>query len=221
MLNYEVDRGLLAPLIPQGTELDFFNGRTFVSVIGFRFTRTRVFGCSFPWHRDFDEVNLRFYVRRKAEGGWRRGVVFIRELVPRRVIAFVARTLYGEPYSAYPMRHRLEVADSGIQVEYAWRRNGRWESLRGIGTGKPKEIAVGSQEEFITEHYWGYTARKAGCFKFQVEHERWRAWHGVKAELDADIASLYGDRFVATLSTSPTSAFIADGSPVMVRGPAN
>ena len=220
MLNYEVDRASLTPLIPQGTELDVFDGRVFASVIGFRFTHTRIFGCSIPLHRDFDEVNLRFYVRRKAGAEWRRGVVFIRELVPRQVIAFVARTLYGEPYSALPMRHRVDVSDSGIRAEYGWRRNGRWESLRGRGLGQSQAIASGSQEEFITEHYWGYTARKRGCFEYQVEHERWRVWRCVEAALEADIASLYGEQFVGSLSSPPASAFIADGSAVMVRGPA-
>lgn len=218
MLNYAVERDLLQPFIPAGTELDFFGETTFLSIVGFRFTQARVFGIPFPLHRDFEEVNLRFYVRRKTDEGWRRGVVFIRELVPRRAIAFIARTFYGEPYSAVPMRHRIDAADFGIKVEYAWRRTHGWESIGAIGTGQPQVIANGSEEEFITEHYWGYTARNAGCNEYQVEHPRWRVWRGVEATLDADVSSLYGERFVETLSKAPSSAFIADGSPVIVRG---
>jgi uncharacterized protein YqjF (DUF2071 family) len=218
MLNYAVDRDLLQSLIPHGTELDFFGDRTFLSVVGFLFTRTRIFGIPFPLHREFEEVNLRFYVRRKTDAGWRRGVVFIRELVPRRAIAFIARTFYGEPYSAFPMRHSIGAGDFGIRVEYAWRRTDRWESLRAVGTGPPQVIENGSQEEFITEHYWGYTARTAGCSEYQVEHPRWRVWRCVDSALDADISSLYGARFVESLSAVPSSAFIADGSPVVVHG---
>ncbi len=217
MLNYAIDPSVLQPFVPVGTELDSYRGVTYVSVVGFRFLATRVFGVGWPLHRDFEEVNLRFYVRHRSGDDWRRGVVFIRELVPRRLIALVARTVYGEPYSALPMRHRIELSSSQILAEYSWYRSGRWESLHVTGSGKPQDIVSGSEEEFITEHYWGYTARTAGCSEYQVEHPRWRVWLGIDAGLDADVSSLYGERFAEPLSGRPTSAFIADGSPITVR----
>jgi len=217
MLNYAIDPALLRPWVPRGTELDFFNGCTFVSLVGFRFLRTRVCGVGFPWHRDFEEVNLRFYVRCKAGDEWRRGVVFIRELVPRRLIAFFARTLYGEPYLALPMRHSIQHSETGLRVEYAWRRGQKWESLHAAAEGPSQEITPGSEEEFITEHYWGYTARGEGCSEYQVEHPRWRVWPARVAGFNADVGALYGPAFVEALSAPPCSAFIADGSPVVVR----
>ncbi|HEX7980960.1 MAG TPA: DUF2071 domain-containing protein, partial [Gemmatimonadaceae bacterium] len=98
MLNYEVPPEVLAPYVPRGTSLDLWQGHALVSVVGFRFIETRVIGVPIPFHRHFDEVNLRFYVRRELPGGEaRRGVVFIRELVPKPMIAWVARALYNEP----------------------------------------------------------------------------------------------------------------------------
>jgi uncharacterized protein YqjF (DUF2071 family) len=217
MLNYVVDASVLEPLVPIGTELDLYQGKTFVSVVGFHFLNTRVLGWSFPFHRNFEEVNLRFYVRRHSAGEWRRGVVFVRELVPRRAIAWIARTCYGEPYTALPMRHQIQASPERIDVEYGWRRNGQWESLRATGVGSPQAIENGSLEEFITEHYWGYTAREESCTEYQVEHPRWRVWRAREAVLHADTPTLYGDAFAGPLSTSPVSAFIADGSPVVVR----
>ena len=217
MLNYALDASVLKRLVPPGTELDSYRGDTFVSVVGFRFLSTRVFGWAFPFHRNFEEVNLRFYVRRNTAEGWRRGVVFVRELVPRRAIAFVARTCYGEPYTALPMRHRIDHTMEQIRVEYGWQRQGRWESVQAAAEGQPEAIKNGSVEEFITEHYWGYTAHKAACSEYQVEHPRWQVWHAAEAALDADVSSLYGDAFVESLSARPASAFIADGSPVVVR----
>jgi len=218
MLNYAIDPAILQPHVPAGTELDSYRGVTYVSVVGFRFLDTRVFGMGFPFHKDFEEVNLRFYVRRKCDDGWRRGVVFIRELVPRRAIAFIARTFYGEPYSAFPMRHKIDHSGLSIRTEYAWKRASRWESLHVAGSGESQPVTGGSEEEFITEHYWGYTSRPTRCSEYEVEHPRWRIWRGVDAGLDADIATLYGAPFVESLSASPASAFIADGSPVTVRG---
>lgn len=217
MLNFVTDPAVLRPLVPTGTELDSHNGVTYISVVGFRFLDTRVFGMGIPFHRDFEEVNLRFYVRCKSGAEWRRGVVFIRELVPRRAIAFVARTFYGEPYLALPMRHSIDISSARIRTEYAWQRGGRWESLLALGAGEPQRIEDGSDEEFITEHYWGYTARARGCSQYQVEHPRWRVWRATEARLDADISILYGERFVESLSSKPVSAFIADGSAVAVR----
>ena len=110
MLNYTVDPGLLTPLIPLATEIDFENGDTFLSVVGFLFLDTRLLGLQIPLHRDFEEVNLRFCVRRKSADTWRRGVVFIRELVPRHAIALIARACYGENYLAVPMKHESNMS---------------------------------------------------------------------------------------------------------------
>ena len=135
MLNYTIDPALVRPLVPPGTELDFFGDATYVSLVGFRFLRTKVFGLGIPGYRDFEEVNLRFYVRRRTAEGWRRGVAFVGELVPHHAIALVARTLYGEPYAALPMGHRIQRTPASIHVEYHWRRGGKWESMGVLGRG--------------------------------------------------------------------------------------
>jgi uncharacterized protein len=217
MLNFAVDPEVLKPLVPSGTELDFHEGQTFLSIVGFLFLDTRVLGLPIPRHRDFEEVNLRFYVRRKSLDQWRRGVAFIRELVPRLAIATIARTFYGEPYSALPMRHSVEHKEGRVLAEYQWRRGTRWETLSMTATGEPQPSAEGSHEEFITEHYWGYTARRAGLSEYQVEHPRWKVWTAQTWKFDADVATLYGPQFVERLSAPAVSAFIAEGSPIQVH----
>ena len=143
MLNYVVDPRLIAPLVPLGTEIDFDNGEPFLSVVGFLFLDTRLLGLPIPLHRDFEEVNLRFYVRRKSAGTWRRGVFFIRELVPRRAIALVARTFYGENYVAVPMKHEIEDLDENLKVEYSWSCGRKWESIKMNAVGEPGAIPAG------------------------------------------------------------------------------
>ena len=216
MLNFVVDPKIVAPLVPPGTEIDFENGETFLSVVGFLFLDTRLLGLPIPLHRDFEEVNLRFYVRKKSADTWRRGVVFVRELVPRRAIAVVARTFYGENYVALPMKHQIDHVDLKLSVEYAWRRGRKWESLKMSASGEPQVIAAGSHADFITEHYWGYTCVRAGCSEYRVEHPRWKIWNADTFELSADVASLYGEQFADSLTAAPRSAFIADGSPIEV-----
>jgi uncharacterized protein YqjF (DUF2071 family) len=197
MVNYEVDPALLAPLVPRGTELDPWNGRTFVSVVGFRFLDTRVLGVAIPGHRDFEELNLRFYVRRKSEDGWRRGVVFVKEIVPRRAIAWVARVLYNENYVAAAMRHEVRREPNGgpsvRSAAYEWFHANRWNRVSVECPGAPYVPADDSEETFITEHYWGYARqRNGGTVEYQVEHPRWDVLRGSSASFDCDVAPLYG-----------------------------
>jgi uncharacterized protein len=219
MLNYEIEPPLLAPLVPRACELDTWRGRTFVSVVGFQFLATRVLGMSIPFHRNFLEVNLRFYVRRKIDGEWRRGVVFVKELVPRRAIAWVANRVYGERYAALPMRHAPKIAlNEASTIAYEWQRAGRWEGLSAAFSGTPVLPGDDAEETFITEHYWGYAGgASVPTVEYQVEHPRWKVWRASSAALDCDVASLYGAEFVAALSGAPTTAFVAHGSPVVVR----
>jgi hypothetical protein len=217
MVNYVVDPRVIAPLVPAETEIDFKNGETFLSVVGFLFHDTHLLGFPIPLHRDFEEVNLRFYVRRKSADTWRRGVVFIRELVPRRAITLVARTFYRENHIAMPMKHEIEHLHDNLKVEYSWRRGRKWESLKMAATGEAQPISAGSHAEFITEHYWGYTALRSGCSEYRVEHPCWKIWSATAFELSADSAALYSEQFAETLTQAPRSAFIADGSPITVQ----
>ena len=221
MLNYEIDPAILQRRVPRGTELDRWNGKTMVSIVGFMFLETRVLGIKIPFHVRFEEVNLRFYVRRKAEDGWRRGVVFIKEIVPRRAIAIGARIFYNENYIARPMRHRVELDESTVEhgvVEYGWRTGSRWNRLRAETAGAARPLVDGSEAEFITEHYWGYAAqRDGGTIEYQVEHPRWLVWEATERQFDCDLGAVYGAEFAEALSARSSSAFVALGSDITVR----
>lgn len=223
MLNYEVSPALLEPLVPEGVTLDLWQGRALVSVVGFRFLDTRVLGVPVPQHRDFDEVNLRFYVRHVTAGGEiRRGVTFVRELVPRRAIALVARLAYNEPYRAVPMRSSAPegMAERPGRIEYHWRTGAGWQGLGATAIGTPAALVPRSEAEFVTEHYWGYTRqRDGGTVEYAVTHPSWRVWATEAPTLTADVAGLYGPEFVAPLAGLPRSAFVAEGSPVVVHRP--
>ena len=220
MLNYEVDPAVLAERVPHGCECDAWSGSVVVSIVGFMFLETRVMGIPIPFHGRFEEVNLRFYVRRRFEGAWRRGVVFIKEIVPRRAIAAVARAVYSENYVSFPMRHSI-VRPGGADVgraSYEWHRNGAWEGVSLNFSGPATLPPDDSEMTFITEHYRGYARRPDGAtVEYEVEHPRWQVFTGSNATLTCDIASLYGPEFVESLSRPPRSAWIADGSPVVVR----
>ena len=218
MANYELDPYVLRELVPNGTELDLWDGKCFVSVVGFQFLDTRVCGIAIPSHRDFQEVNLRFYVRRVVNGELRRGVVFVKEIVPKRAIAWVANSVYNEKYIALPMWHTDNLDAPHKTIKYIWRYHGRLCQLQTTVNGEPYLPDTESEEAFITEHYWGYTAQRDGStLEYKVEHPRWKIWKGSNPELDCDVAGLYGPRLAPFLVDPPFSCFVADGSEVIVR----
>ena len=220
LLNYSCPRALLEPLVPSGTDLDAWRGETLVSLVGFLFADTRLKGLPVPWHRTFEEVNLRFYVHRTMPAGeGRRAVVFIRELVPRVAIATLARWIYNEPYLAVPMWHDFALdAAAGGHATYGWRHQGQPFELGGRVAGPAGTLVSGSEAEFITEHYWGYTRQRDGrTLEYQVEHPRWRVWPALEATFSGPAARLYGPAFGDVLSAAPRSAFLAVGSEVVVR----
>lgn len=220
MLNYEVEPSLLDRYVPPGTTLDSFQGRTYVSLVGFRFCRTKLLGrFPVPFHTDFDEVNLRLYVRRKEGTEDRRGVVFIAEVVPRRAIAATARLLYGENYTYRPMKHRIATQKLNMTAEYQyqWQVGGQWCRLSAQTVGRPTRPQEGSLEQFITEHYWGYSAQPTGgCIEYHVSHVPWQVWATTQAGFEGEASVLYGSELATVLQRRPDCAFVADGSPVLV-----
>ena len=218
MLNYEIDAGLVQKFVPEGTQLDHWQDRVFLSLVGFRFLKTKFLGISVPFHRNFEEVNLRFYVRRAEGQEIRRGVVFIREIVPRWAIARAARAFYNENYVALPMSNRIDRArTTELSAEYSWKFQRRWNRMHLAMKGEPTLPEPGSQEQFIAEHYWGYAAQPdGGCVEYRVDHPAWRVWAAQEATFEGDVKDLYGTEFAAELGKKPASAFLAEGSEVVV-----
>lgn len=213
MANYEVDPVVLSSRVPAGTELDLHDGRCFVSIVGFMFMNTRVLGFLVPFHINFEEVNLRFYVKRKTESEVRRGVVFIKEIVPRFAIAAVARLLYGEPYECWSMSHRRDTD----AVSYEWHQdksNNRISVKSGESLGVPAE---GSHGSFIIEHYWGYTDRGGDrTDEYRVEHPKWELYSAKDVSIDVDFGRVYGDEFSFLSRQNPYSVVFARGSDISV-----
>jgi uncharacterized protein YqjF (DUF2071 family) len=218
MLNWRVAPESLAPLVPAGTTLDACDGANYISLVGFLFLRTSLLGVPIPFHRDFEEINLRFYVRRTVGSEVRRGVCFIRELVPRAAIAITARLAYNEPYLAVPMTHRIDPrvdSEHPDYVEYGWRSRNSWTWIGARPTGVPTPTQPGSHEEFITEHYWGYTRqRDGGTVEYNVVHPPWLVRRIPTPVITGDLAATYGTTFAGLMAREPDSAFLADGSGV-------
>jgi uncharacterized protein len=212
MLNYAVDPSLLRPFVPAGTELDSHEGLTYASLIGFEFNKTHLFGRAVPFHQSFEEVNLRFYVRR----GTRRGVVFIRELVPKVAVTAIARFAYGENYSCVPMSHRLKIDSGELAAEYSWGSGAALCSISATTTKDPYLPGQGSLSEFITEHYWGYAIRNGRTVEYQVDHPQWQVREADTAKLSGDATRYYGSDFARLLDRPPDSAFLVEGSAVTV-----
>ncbi len=217
MANYQIEPSTLKRYLPCGTELDSFNDVHYVSLVGFLFRNTKLKGVSIPYHRHFEEVNLRFYVRYKSKHVWKRGVVFIKEIVPKHMLTFVANNIYKENYATHPMKHIWKNDGNNFQVEYYWKAAKDWNYIKAQADPKSVSIKKDSEEEFITEHYWGYTFISNDCTGvYEVTHPKWNI-HTVKSyEINCNVKALYGSDFVSALAQQPISVFLAEGSMVTV-----
>lgn len=219
-LTFDCPPALLQPHVPRGTVLDSWQDRTFVSLVAFLFTDTRVRGFPIPCYQTFEEVNLRFYVRRQAaDGTVRRAVVFIKELVPRRAIAAVARRYYNEPYVAVPMSSVIDLdGPRGGLLAYFWSINRTPYGVQAtVPPGPPSEPADDSLATFITEHYWGHTRQlDGGTLEYEVTHPRWPVWEPRAWAMEGDMGALYGAEFASVLQQPPASVLVAPGSAIAV-----
>jgi uncharacterized protein YqjF (DUF2071 family) len=218
MANYEVSPDLLQPYVPPGTELDFYHGKTYLSLVGFMFLKTKIFGVPIPGLGDFEEVNLRFYVTREIGNEIKRGVVFINETVPFKPVAWLANQLYGENYTSVPTKHEWLIDEATKQIDYSWKMNDLWNHLKISALSVPNPLVAGSIEEFIFEHYWGYAGSKGrNTTEYQIDHLSWQTNPVESYSIACDFASMYGPDFALLSDQKPASVLLAEGSPVSVK----
>lgn len=219
LINYTIDPKILEKYVPKGTELDLWNGKCYISLIGFMFENVKVLGIKIPFHINFEEVNLRFYVKCLENGIWKRGAVFIKEIVPKHAITIVANTLYKEHYETLKMRHSRTVNETSKSFQYEWKKNNKWNSLFMKTNKTPLDIEPHSEAEFITEHYYGYTKFNADkTIEYEVTHPRWQQLQVIEYGLDVDFENIYGQHFKFLQDLKPASAFLAIGSVITIEG---
>jgi len=178
IINYEINPEILLKYLPKGTELDFYKGKCYVSLVGFMFLNTKLLGLPIPFHRNFEEVNLRFYVKKKEGNQWKRGVVFIKEIVPKYALSMVANSVYKENYKTLKMKNKMEYTDNDLIVTYSW-KDIDWYSMQITAESKSQTMEDDSEFEFITEHYWGFTKKEDKTSEYEVCHPKWE-WYMVK-----------------------------------------
>jgi hypothetical protein len=219
LINYEIDATRLEKYIPNGTEIDFWNGKCYISLVGFMFENVKLLRLKIPFHGNFEEVNLRFYVKRFENGEWKRGVVFIKEIVPKPALTIVANTVYKEHYQTLRMKHSItENKQEKIDFVYQWKTENKWNTILIETQKEPIEIEANSEAEFITEHYFGYTkVNNKKTFEYEVKHPRWQQYRVTNHNLDVDFKKTYSKEFEFLNNQKPISVMLAVGSEISVE----
>ncbi|MEP6596020.1 MAG: DUF2071 domain-containing protein [Ginsengibacter sp.] len=217
MANYRVAPDLLLPHVPYKTELDFFEGKAYVSLVGFMFLNTKIMGFSVPYHINFEEVNLRFYVKNNNNGTWRRGVSFIKEIVPKPAIALIANSIYKEKYAAMKMKHYHHESGDNLVTGYEWKFKNKWNKLSATSQKKSLPMRINSEEEFIADQSWGFSKINQGkTNEYEVKHPRWDIFPVTGHTIDCDFSGLYGKEFSFLKKAQPSSIFMAKGSEIKI-----
>jgi uncharacterized protein len=217
MANYEVPTEVLIPYLPSGVQLDLYGGKAYVSLVGFMFKNTKIFNLPIPWLGTFEEVNLRFYVTRNEKVFEKRGVVFVNETIPYKAVAWVANKLYKEHYTVVPTRHNITVNEAKQHVSFEWKKNSKWNSIAVEANTQAMPMRPQSFEEFIFEHYYGYT--KVDSYKtleYKIAHPSWNVYQVTSATINCDFGAMYGKAFEFLNNVKPTAVFMAEGSAIEV-----
>ncbi|WBX98142.1 YqjF family protein [Chryseobacterium gambrini] len=216
IINYEINPEVLEKYLPKGTELDFYKGKCYVSVVGFMFLNTKLLGFPIPFHRNFEEVNLRFYVKKKEGNDWKRGVVFIKEIVPKPALSFVANSVYKENYKTMPMKNIIHQKDQELLIKYSW-KDKEWHSIEISAESEPLKMENNSEFEFITEHYYGFTKKENKTSEYQVCHPKWDYYLIKNYQLKINFQKVYGNDFECLNHRKPMSVMLAEGSEIEVK----
>lgn len=217
MANYQVDPQLLLPFLPKGVSLDLYNGKAYVSLVGFMFKNTKLFNVPIPFFGSFEEINLRFYVVRKEGNNLKRGVVFINETIPYKLVAWIANKLYNEHYTVVPTKHQLNNNGESNQIKFEWLFQKKWNSIAVEYMSKTETTKTDSLEKFIYEHYYGYTKiNEHQTEEYQLRHPSWKIHKITDYKIDCDFEAMYGKSFSILNNTQPSEVFIAEGSDVSI-----
>jgi len=216
IINYEINPEILMKYLPVGTKLDFYQGKCYVSLVGFMFLNTKLLGPPIPFHRNFEEVNLRFYVKKKEGKKWKRGVVFIKEIVPKAALSLVANTVYKENYETKPMKNMIYHKDEELLVKYSW-KDKSWHSIEITAENLPLKMEANSEFEFITEHYYGFTKKENKTSEYEVCHPKWDYYLVKNHQLEIDFKTIYGNDFECLNHQEPISIMLAEGSQIEVK----
>jgi hypothetical protein len=218
MANYAVDPTILIPYLPKGVELDSFEGKCYVSLVGFMFNKTKIFNVPIPYLGSFEEINLRFYVIRKDGDTLKRGVVFINETVPYAAVAWMANYLYKEHYTAVKTKHDWELTDTSKKINYSWKKDKKWNTIQVNAQSKSNSMKNGSVEAFIFEHYFGYTrVNEHKTLEYGINHPSWKINQVIDHSIDCDFEQMYGSDFAFLNAQQPDNVILAEGSNVSVK----
>ncbi len=218
MANYIVSPSVLLPFLPKGVEIDTYNGDAYVSLVGFMFKNTRLFKVPIPYFGSFEEINLRFYVIRKEGNEWKRGVVFVNETIPYQPVAWMANWLYKEHYISIPTKHKWTIKEKTKEIIYDWKMGNKWNSLQVNASTDKKPMAVGSIEEYIFEHYYGYTKiDNQSSQEYEVMHPRWETNQITDYHIDCEFGAMYGEGFRFLNKEQPANIIMSEGSEVAIK----
>ncbi|MBU6413249.1 MAG: DUF2071 domain-containing protein [Planctomycetes bacterium] len=214
ILSYAVDPEVLKPDVPKGLQLDTRDGKAFISLVAFDFDDTLVKGIGVPGCRAFPEINLRFYVRRGTD----RGVCFISELVPNRIVAWVAKQVYNEPYRRFPMTSHIKRLSDGMEVIHDINVDGHKYRIEVAATNEPPLLPESSSDaHWFKEQQFGFGRDKNGqTVMYEVKHPTWLTYHVTWHQLHFNFARVYGERWGFLSKIKPCSVVLAEGSNVEV-----
>lgn len=217
-INYIVPPEILKNHLPPHTELDFYNGNCYVSLVGFQFKNVKIAGVQVPFHSDFEEINLRFYVKRFDGNQWRHGVVFLKEIVDRPALSMIANVMLNENYRTLPTGQEIKEEPGILSVRYFWQDQENKQHLQVHSESTPSAMHEHSESNFLLHRLWGYGKQdEKTTFEYNIHHPQWLTYPVKEFSISVDFLQL-GAKFSILNGATPQSVLLAEGSKVKIEG---
>lgn len=217
-MNYIISPEILENYLPAYTIIDYFKGNCFTSLVGFPFRNVEIAGMKIPFYTDFEEINLRFYVKRFDGTTWRKGTVFISEIANKSALKFLANSFLHEKYQTLETRQEIKENSELIETKYSWRTWMNWQFLNLISEKPSESVAEGTEAHFIMDRSSGYQKYDtATTNEYGISHPKWNIYPIRSFDINVDFEESFDSNFPVLNETLPHSVILARGSSVAVK----
>lgn len=201
-LHWEVELEELNKFVPSELEIDLFGGKAWVSLVAFTMEKIRPKNLpSFPPVSDFDEINIRTYV--KSNG--KTGVYFLSIEGGTSLSCKVAKRISELPYRYSKMNRQKGLYES-TNSEFEDRLTLEYQ----IGNSKENKTEL---DKWLTERYALFQDTDQAINEFEIHHLEWPI-----NEIDIKRIELKYLRFKGLITNTPDLSHYSQGVKVIAWG---
>lgn len=220
-VNYQIAPEVLHPYLPPRTEILLFQNKCFITLTALVYDQVKFKGLNIPLHREIPEVNLRFYVSAADGSKSKNGVVLLKRIIAKPLLAFAGQLLFQEQYAVMPISYFVRKQSTERLVKYFWKNNppyGEWHSLSVKTSHSSIAFNEDDQVAFLTKPTLRFSGGRSMRTRVsEIEYKVTNVFEVDDYQLDVKFSVLFGGKFQFLSRQKPESVYLLEDSEVTVR----